>query len=108
MFLQATISSHRKQWFSVNFQMCLGKHIIREQTVSKVLDTNGDIVSDEEEVNSSLNNLPSHADNPFLNCDLKNGVLGFRCENKKETIVIYSSIESKTFCTLMKLRPLIK
>ena len=41
--------------------------------------------------------LPEHVDNPFLNTDIKNGVLGFRYENKNAKVTVYSNVETKHF-----------
>ena len=49
--------------------------------------------------------LPEHADNPVLNTQINGGILGFRYEIKDSSFVVYSTIETKTFCYIMKLTP---
>ena len=53
--------------------------------------------------------LPEHSDNPFINRDLRSGILGFRYENKSDGMfIVYTSIQSKTYCKMMKIAPLKK
>ena len=62
---------------------------------------------DEElEQTDIVENLPEHVDNPYLNRSIPHGVLGFRYENKNATIIVYSSVETKTFYYIMQLKPL--
>ena len=72
--------------------------------VSSIFNSNGELV--EDEVIETTANLPEHIDNPTLNRDLRNGVLGFRYENKKDVLIVYTSLEAKTFCILMKIKPM--
>ena len=72
--------------------------------VSSIFNSNGELV--EDEVIETTANLPEHIDNPTLNRDLRNGVLGFRYENKKDVLIVYISLEAKTFCILMKIKPM--
>ena len=51
--------------------------------------------------------IPEHVDNPFLNRDLRTGILGFRYETKSQGMsLVYSSLEAKSFCIIMKIHPL--
>ena len=50
--------------------------------------------------------LPEHVDSAYLNRNVQTGILGIRYETKDTSFVVYSSIEAKTFCILMKLKPL--
>ena len=53
--------------------------------------------------------LPEHSDNPFINRNLVNGILGYRYENKTDGMtIIYTSLEAKTFCKLMQIHPIKK
>ena len=72
--------------------------------VYSVHNSNGEINSDEE--NDHHVELPKHVDDPFLNRNVKRGTLGFRYETKNEMLLVYSSLEAKTFCILMSLSPL--
>ena len=76
----------------------------KEQTVNSVHNANGEINNNDE--NSALLEIPEHVDNPFLNRHVQRGVLGFRYETKNDTVIVYSSIEAKTFCILMNLSPM--
>ena len=67
----------------------------------KVFDSNGELSQEPNEFD-----LPEHADNAFLNRNVQTGILGFRYETKNWTFIVYSSIESKTFCLIMKLTPM--
>ena len=65
----------------------------------------------QEQSNNSSDSIPKdiqeHSERPFLNTNLKSGILGFRYENKTDGLtVIYSSVEAKTLCILMKISPL--
>ena len=72
--------------------------------VSSIFNSNGELV--EDEVIETTANLPEHIDNPTLNRDLRNGVLGFQYENKEDVLIVYTSLEAKTFCILMKIKPM--
>ena len=74
--------------------------------VHKLLNSDGEIISDES--NEHYVDLPEHVDNPYLNRNVQKGILGFRYEMKSSMLVVYSSVEAKTFCTLMRLGPLSK
>ena len=52
--------------------------------------------------------LPEHVDNLLLNRDVHRGILGFRYETKDTEIIVYTSIEAKTFCMIMQLKPIPK
>ena len=80
--------------------MCCGPKKVKRD-VSSVYDSHGEMNTDEE--NETLSELPEHSDDPFLNRHVQYGVLGFRYETKDVAFTVYSSIESKTFCIIMKL-----
>ena len=71
--------------------------------VYSVHSSNSGIDLDEEQNEISL---PEHVDDPFLNRNVQHGILGFRYKTKNSTFVVYSSIEAKTFCLIMKLTPM--
>ena len=81
--------------------MCCSCKKEKHTKVYKVHNSGGQL----EETNI-LDNLPEHVDNPYLNRHVQHGVLGFRYENKNYSVTVYSSVEAKTFCYIMKLSPL--
>ena len=86
------------------FQMCFGGKISNRDKLNSVFNSAGEIENDEDQ--NKDQNIPEHVDNPFLNRNVHNGILGFRYETKTEKFVVYSSIEAKTFCMIMQLKPL--
>ena len=87
--------------------MCFG-YIKRRNHIHCVYPIDSDNSGSTSEENIPQN-LPEHSDNPFTNTNLSNGILGFRYENKVDgLLVVYTSIEAKTLCKLMKLTPLKK
>ena len=74
---------------------------LKSTEVYQVYDREG-VISDEP----IENKLPGHANNPLLNTDVKNGILGFRYETKNSSIIVYSNVECKTFCYIMQLTPM--
>ena len=74
--------------------------------VEKYHSSNGEVASGDENSCGShlLDQLPEHVDNPFLNRNVQTGALGFRYANKKEKLIVYSSIEAKTFCIVMSIK----
>ena len=85
-------------------QMCFGSPKNDENDVSSVYDRNGEMSN--EEHNHTPIDLVEHNDNPFLNRHVQYGILGFRYETKNESILVYSSVEAKTFCMIMRLGPM--
>ena len=88
--------------------MCIG-HITRDISVSftEQYSIAGDTQSSSKHY--IPDDIPEHCDNPFLNRDVVKGILGFRYENKVDgQIVVYTSLEAKTYCKLMKTTPLKK
>ena len=82
---------------------CNKKHKFPE--VQSVYSSDTEIPSQDNGEN--LENLPEHVDNLLLNRDIfKNGILGFRYETKDVVIMSYTSVEAKTFCLLMRIRPI--
>ena len=61
---------------------------------------------DGEEANQETPDLKEHVDNIYVNRNVQTGILGFYYETKDNSFIVYSSIEAKTFCILMKLKPL--
>ena len=61
---------------------------------------------DESEDKMKVLPVPEHVDHTVAHPDIKKGILGFRYETKNETIVVYTSPAAKTFCMLMKLKPI--
>ena len=87
--------------------MCLGRERVKTSTVHKVHNSDG--VYDPQEPNQNFGvDLPEHADNALLNTNVQTGILGFRYETKNSSLLVYSSIETKTFCYIMQLTPLKK
>ena len=86
--------------------MCCSGKQRHSRTVEKHFNSDGQINWDEENENEI--DLPEHVDNLLLNRNVHNGVLGFRYENKDELIIVYSSIEAKTFSMIMQITPLKK
>ena len=78
--------------------------MVRNRKVCSVLNTDEDISS--EEGSSIPSNLSEHVDNAFLNRDIHTGILGFCYENKDNSLLVYSSVEAKTFCMIMYLKPI--
>ena len=93
-------------WYRHNIiaDMCCYCEKVKAESVHKVYNSSGEI----ELVNPDINDLhiPEHADHPLLNTHVVKGILGFRYENKNSSFVVYSSVETKTFCMIMKLEPL--
>ena len=79
--------------------MCLPWPNAKTHKVYQVHNSEG--ISDEPKEYS----VPEHADSPFVNKTLPRGVLGFSYETKTSSFFVYSSIEAKTFCYLMRLTP---
>ena len=76
----------------------------KRKEIASVYESDGNLnLTTEDTLN--LNKLPEHADNLFLNRDVYKGLLGFRYETKDTKIIVYTSIEAKTFCILMNLKP---
>ena len=55
-----------------------------------------------------FSDLPEYFDNAFLNRHVQTGILRFYYETKSTSFLVYSSLEAKTFCMLMKLKPIHK
>ena len=72
--------------------------------VRSVYSLDGELIANEN--TDITRELPEHNDDPSLNRNVQYRVLGFRYENKNETIMVYSSVEAKTFCMLMRLSPI--
>ena len=70
--------------------------------VSSVYNSDGELIIDEP----NHTELPEHVDNLLLNRNVHTGVLGFRYETKDTVIIVHTSIEAKTFCMIMQLRPI--
>ena len=71
-----------------------------------MFNSDGQQVNLSSEDNLNLNELPEHVDNLFLNRNVHKGILGFRYETKDTEIIVYTSIEVKTFCMIMQLKPI--
>ena len=87
--------------------MCCGNGQKSKQ-VNKYYQSDGQVTFDERsshEVGVDLQKLPEHVDNIYLDRDLRRGILGFLYETKNEQIIVYSSLEAKTFCLLMRINP---
>ena len=78
--------------------MCYAKRVVNEK--KNLTDTDSVV----EGYETTLP-LPEIDENPFVNRNIKTGILGFRCETKDGIIVLYTSAEAKTFCLLMKIKP---
>ena len=63
-------------------------------------------IQNSEETHQPTPDLPEHVDNAYINRNVQTGILGFCYETKDSSFIVYSSIEAKTFCILMKLKPL--
>ena len=68
------------------------------------------IYNQDGEINVNANNettleLPEHNDDPFLNRNVQYGILGFRYETQNSVLIVYTSIQAKTFCMIMHLSP---
>ena len=63
------------------------------------------LIQNSEETNEPASDLPEHVENAFVNRNVQSGILGFVYETKETSFIVYSSIEAKTFCILMKLKP---
>ena len=86
--------------------MCCGCVKVKNSSVYKFYDTDGELNFQDSTIDSS--ELPERVDNALLNRNLQTGILGFRYETKNATLIVYSSIEAKTFCILMNLMPMHK
>ena len=85
--------------------MCLYKNKNRESKLIPFYNSDGEITVNEVKIDTD--SLPEHVDDPFLNTHVQyDGVLGFRYKTKMSTFTVYSTVETKTFCILMKLEPL--
>ena len=82
--------------------MCCWSQNITSDRVSSVYDANGEISTNEQEIFD----LPQHADYALLNTDVLTGILGFHYETKDTVIVVYSTVETKTFCYIMQIKPI--
>ena len=80
------------------FQMCCSKMTGKNSKVYAKYSTNGELCEEPVALH-----VPEHVDNPLLDRNVKNGILGFRYETQNSTIVVYSSIECKTFCYIVQL-----
>ena len=76
----------------------------KRKQVSSVYNSDGELI--DEKQNDTEIDLPEHVDNLILNRNVHNGTLGFRYKNKDATVIVYSSIEARTFCLIMHLSPL--
>ena len=85
---------------------CWCNRKVKKEKVCNVYNSDGEISEINGKDNVNLCNLPEHVDDPYLDRNIQNGVLGFRYETKQSLIIVYSSIEAKTFCMLMRLDPL--
>ena len=83
--------------------MCCWYNTAKQQSVQSVHTSEGEI---NEDSNRPTCELPEHFDNAFLNRNVQSGILGFYYETKNTSFLVYSSIEAKTFCILMKLKPI--
>ena len=70
--------------------------------MKQVYDADGDLNENSTEIETDV---PQHVDNPVLNSSIPHGILGFFYETKDSTILVYSTIETKTFCYIMQLKP---
>ena len=84
--------------------MCMFSKTVKTE-VSSVYNSHGEIET-EVQTNNIPVDLPEHVDWPFLNRDVPRGVLGFRYETKTNMLIVYSSVETKTFCMIMHLSPM--
>ena len=90
--------------FGQLFQMCCGNVKSKKEKLYRVFNSNGEI--NESDSTDESTNLPEHVDNALLNRNLQTGILRFRYQNKTAQFIVYSSVEAKTFCILMKLDPI--
>ena len=81
--------------------MCCGAKKVKNHQVQNIYSADGEITAEKQ--NEHCLNLPEHVDDPYLNRNVRTGILGFRYETKNSSIVVYSSVEAKTFCMLMRL-----
>ena len=81
--------------------MCCWSQNLESKPVSSPYDSNGEIST-----NQPIYDIPQHADYALLNTDILTGILGFRYETKDSLIVVYSTVETKTFCYIMQLKPI--
>ena len=81
--------------------MCCWSQNITSDQVCSVYDANGEISTNEQEIFD----LPQH-DYALLNTDVLTGILGFHYETKDTVIVVYSTVETKTFCYIMQIKPI--
>ena len=65
--------------------------------IASVFNSDDQQVNLSSEDNLNLNELPEHVDNLLLNRNVHKGILGFRYETKDIEIIVYTSIEAKTF-----------
>ena len=77
----------------------------KEKDISSVYNSDGQLVDVASEDINELE-LPEHVDNLLLNRNVHTGLLGFRYETKDTKIIVYTSIEAKTFCMIMDLKPI--
>ena len=77
----------------------------KDTKVYSVHTVNGKIQPDEPSLNQ-YSEIPEHVDNGLLNRNVHKGILGFRYETKDTSFVVYTSVEAKTFCYIMQLKPL--
>ena len=85
--------------------MCYFRRKVNSE-VTKVYDSQGEIVQDMQMATIVDLNLPEHVDDPFLNRHVQYSILGFRYETKDTKMIVYSSVECKTFCMIMQLSPM--
>ena len=76
---------------------------VKNDKLHKVHNSDGEI--NEETPFYIPSEIPEHVDNAMLNRNVQTGILGFRYETKSEMFVMYTSVEAKTFCILMRLEP---
>ena len=56
--------------------------------------TVNDSYSENDKKNDIPDNLPTHIENPHLNCDLEDGIHAFVYENRDEVIMVFTSDEA--------------
>ena len=77
----------------------------KRKDIESVYDSDGQLVEVASQ-EDNINQLPEHVDNLLLNRNVHKGLLGFRYETKDTKIIVYTSIEAKTFCMIMDLKPI--
>ena len=74
--------------------MCIAKRPDHRTNLQAKYDEQDGSVNENVQSNHIPNDIPEHVDNPFINTDIEEGILGFVYETKDESVTVWTSEEA--------------